>query len=131
MKSIYNGINKCVHCDREFKAKKEFKRRKQKYCSLECYRKEWVLSIRPKIKVHEGLSGSLNPSWKGDKVGYYGIHAWLYRERGKPRKCEHCGSEKKKKYEWCNVDHKYKRDMKDWMRLCTSCHRKYDYENIY
>jgi len=42
-------------------------------------------------------------------------------------KCELCGTEDAKKYEWANKDHKYFRNTNDWMRVCTKCHRNYDY----
>ena len=41
-------------------------------------------------------------------------------------KCQYCNSEDKKKYEWANISRKYKRDLKDWIRLCTKCHIIYD-----
>ena len=31
-----------------------------------------------------------------------------------------------KKYDWSNISHKYKRDLKDWQRLCASCHTRFD-----
>ena len=40
-----------------------------------------------------------------------------------------CGTETAKKFEWANIDHKYRRVLEDFIRMCTSCHRKYDYEN--
>ena len=119
-------IGNCRVCNKEFRATKDFKERKQVYCSKSCYQKAWVIVIRPKMKNNPGVKGELNASWKGNMVGYWGVHRWIYRQMGKPNKCEHCKSEIKRKYEWCNVDHEYKRDVKDWIRLCTSCHRRYD-----
>ncbi len=75
-----------------------------------------------------GRRGPETNRWLGDKVGNKGIHAWLRREFGEPRKCEHCGSTKKKWYDWACKDHKYHRVRKDYMRLCRPCHRKYDYK---
>ena len=68
-------------------------------------------------------------SWKGGSVGYGQLHRWIDLKLGKPKFCDQCKSTKKKKYEWANIDHKYKRNLKDWKRLCTSCHRNYDYKN--
>lgn len=65
-------------------------------------------------------------TWLGDKVGYTGVHKWIYKKLGKPRTCSHCGSTKKNKYEWANISGKYFRKVEDYIRLCTSCHRKYD-----
>ena len=77
-------------------------------------------------KGHVGMKEKLNPNWKGDKAGYGAIHDWLKLYFGKPKFCEHCGIKTAKKYEWANVSKKYKRDRSDWLRLCTSCHHKYD-----
>jgi hypothetical protein len=57
------------------------------------------------------------------------MHVWVARWKVKPSLCEHCGTTKSKKYEWANIDHKYRRVLDDYIRLCTSCHRNYDYQN--
>ena len=69
----------------------------------------------------------------GDKIElrsstYAAIHQWIVREKGRPNKCEHCGTEDAKRLEWANIDHKYKRNTDDYIRLCTKCHREYDKE---
>lgn len=79
-----------------------------------------------KPSVHFVAYGKDHHLWKGNDVGYSGLHYWLVRRLGSPRVCDHCGSTKEKKYEWANKSRKYKRDITDWIRLCTSCHRKYD-----
>lgn len=68
-------------------------------------------------------------TWKGDKVSKVGLHQWVRRKRGTPSLCEVCGTTEKRKYEWANVDHKYRRVLEDFIRMCTSCHRKYDIKN--
>ena len=30
---------------------------------------------------------------------------------------------------WANIDHKYRRNLDDWIGLCAKCHRRYDIEN--
>lgn len=70
--------------------------------------------------------GEKNNKWKGDNVGYTGMHHWVSRHLGKPKKCEYCKSTKENKYEWANKSRDYKRDLSDWLRLCVKCHRKYD-----
>lgn len=65
-------------------------------------------------------------AWKGDKVGYNALHDWVRRKKGTPLKCEKCGTEKSKKFEWANISGKYKRVLTDWVRLCGSCHKKMD-----
>jgi hypothetical protein len=68
--------------------------------------------------------GKDNPSWKGDNVGYIPLHSWVYRELGKPVKCEHCGAVVG--LVWANKSMTYKRDLTDWIPLCKKCHAKYD-----
>jgi len=120
-------VGNCIICGKEYRAVKDFKERKQKYCSKECYRLDWSKRIQLNIK-RAVIVGDKNHSWKGDKVGYWGIHRWIKIQRGTPIICEHCGTETARKYEWANKDHKYKRILTDYMRLCTKCHRKYDYK---
>ena len=67
-----------------------------------------------------------NPMWKGVNAGYEAIHEWVYRTLGKPRLCSQCGTTKAKKFEWANISKKYRRDISDWKRMCTSCHRLFD-----
>lgn len=69
--------------------------------------------------------------WKGDKVGYYALHHWINKKLGRPGTCEICGITGLwgKKIGWANKDHKYKRVLKDWMRLCRKCHRQHDLKN--
>lgn len=63
--------------------------------------------------------------WKGQKVGYCGLHAWVRRHRGKPTVCEHCGCIGPR-HHWANIDHKYRRVLEDFIRLCQRCHYVYD-----
>ena len=69
--------------------------------------------------------------WLGDNVGYGALHAWVKKELGLPDKCEHCDKDGLfgQKIHWANKTGLYKRDITDWIRLCVSCHRKYDYKN--
>jgi hypothetical protein len=73
-----------------------------------------------------GKFNELNPNWKGDAAKMNAIHEWVERHLGKPRVCSHCNSTTSKRYDWANLSGKYKRDLKDWIRLCRSCHRKFD-----
>ena len=65
-------------------------------------------------------------NWKGEDGIYSTHHQWVKRRLGKPSLCEHCGTTEAKRFEWANKSGQYKRDLSDWMRLCTSCHHKYD-----
>jgi len=71
-----------------------------------------------------------NLNWKGDKVGYNGLHHWIIRWKGQPTTCEKCGKSglSGKKIHWANIDHKYRRVLDDYIRLCISCHQLYDFK---
>lgn len=88
---------------------------------------EWTKEMRN--KVSESRTGDKNPMWLGDCVGYTGVHQWIYKKLGRPKYCERCKRSDKKSYHWANKDHKYRRVVSDFMRLCASCHTKYDIEH--
>jgi hypothetical protein len=59
-------------------------------------------------------------------VGIQSLHSRINKIKGKPKKCEFCGTETAKKYEWANIEHKNYNYVNSYIRLCLSCHRKYD-----
>ncbi len=66
-----------------------------------------------------------HPNWKGDEAGYQAIHAYA-RRNFQEQSCEHCGTESTKR-EWAMIHGKeMSRERSDWLRLCRSCHWKYD-----
>lgn len=75
-------------------------------------------------------SGERASNWKGDKVGYNGLHTWVRKTLGTPKKCEECGTEEAKLYDWANVSRKYRREVTDWKRLCRKCHIIYDRQSV-
>ena len=78
-------------------------------------------------KGKEGFVDDKHPGWKGDKVGYHGLHSWISRKLGKAWKCVKCdGTRGSKLYQWANLSHDYKRSLLDWTMLCTRCHGEYD-----
>ncbi len=79
------------------------------------------------IGFNRGRFGKDSFSWSGNNITYFGIHSWVRKVLGSPRKCEHCNREDRKAYDWANISKKYKRDIEDWIRLCRSCHIKYDF----
>lgn len=80
---------------------------------------------REKMRISAG-SQETHKNWKGDAVGYSGVHEWVKKWKGAPDICENCGTTTAKKYEWANKDHTYKRVLEDYIRMCTPCHRAYD-----
>ena len=67
-----------------------------------------------------------HPLWKGRKVGYTALHDWVGRKLGVPNKCSNCGTTNSPRFEWANISGKYKRDLKDYWRLCRKCHHRFD-----
>ncbi|MFA5261424.1 MAG: hypothetical protein WC450_09370 [Candidatus Omnitrophota bacterium] len=97
--------------------------------------RRWLIrmEIRPrsyaeasKITRNGFKEGNKHPNWKGNNVSYQALHTWVTRHKGSPQRCEDCGTTEPRKYEWANISGKYKRDLNDWKRLCTKCHRKFD-----
>ncbi len=73
-----------------------------------------------------------NGNWGGDKVGYHGIHSWLKNYYGKADRCENNNCPIKcLKYEWALLKScKYERRRANFIRLCVSCHKKYDLPKV-
>ena len=67
-----------------------------------------------------------NPLWKGDKVKYHALHAWIRRNKPKSMFCEKCGKITDK-LDLANITGKYLRDIMDFRWLCRGCHMKQDY----
>jgi hypothetical protein len=107
----------CETCGKpKWKSASRLKANPHTFCSRECY--------KPYLgKAHCGKKAY---NWKGNEVSYAGIHNWLYRELGSPKTCWFCGNTKAIKYDWANVSGRYKRELKDWVRLCRSCHQHMD-----
>jgi len=96
---------------------------KGKHLSEEHKRK---ISEAKKGKPHYNQREERAYNWKGDKAGKDAMHHWVEKWRGKPNYCEICGTTEKRIYDWANIDHKYRRVLDDYIRVCRSCHRKYD-----
>jgi hypothetical protein len=136
----------CLECNKEYFKSKTCSTKQwtnQKYCSKECYRKNWDghkygvkikkgQRLSPLTEFKKGKIGDRNekhPQWKGDNVGYSGIHTWLRINFGYPNKCDNeaCLAKNIKRFEWALIKGKeYERKRENFMQLCVSCHRKYD-----
>ena len=77
-----------------------------------------------KDKEWPEMQGENHPNWRGDHVGYGGLHSWVSKHFGPPTECIFCGS--RRFVNWANKSGKYKRDLNDWLVLCRKCHIKYD-----
>ena len=62
--------------------------------------------------------------WIGKREGRQSLHQWVRTQMVKVNGCEYCG--KDKLLDAANISRKYKRNIKDFMWLCRSCHIKYD-----
>lgn len=133
---------KCKLCEKEFYTTPlKISKGRGKYCSMSCRSKIAIyksLAVRRKNTPEDNKRISefmrkrfkdetKHPRWKGDDVGYFGLHDWIEKHYGRPKECEVCGlNDPKRKYHWANLTN-YKRDRNDFKRMCVSCHRKYDY----
>ena len=74
--------------------------------------------------------GKLHPNWKGNNASYIPKHTWIKRKKGNPKRCVDCGKTKNEsRLHWSNKDHKYSRNIDDYLGRCPSCHYKYDIKN--
>lgn len=88
---------------------------------------------RKKISEAHG-SGENHVLWKGDDVGYRGLHTWVEKMKGTPQHCDDCGRTKPPKglgrtrsyFQWANISLRYLRDVTDWKRLCCKCHKSFE-----
>ncbi len=70
--------------------------------------------------------GDNNNNWKGNFVGYAAFHKRMESMKGKPQKCEVCGTvDTNKNYDWACLTGRYE-DPSDYKRMCRSCHAKHD-----
>ena len=136
-------ISNCLSCKKEFKY---YPCEGGIYCSKSCANKISA-TIRHKNKPFgfgKGyhpltefkksdirITGKNNSSWKGDNVGLTALHDWVKRKLGKATECVSCNDTlNAKRFEWANVSGEYKRNLEDWIMLCSICHRKHDNNTI-
>ena len=61
-----------------------------------------------------------NQNWKGDSVGYMGLHKWIQKMLGKAKYCA-IDLTHKGPYQWANISGEYKREISDFRQLCAKC----------
>lgn len=85
----------------------------------------WVKHGDPLALVNDQWAEN-NPKWLGDGAGYHAMHDRVTRRRGRPKRCERCGTEDPtKRYEWANLTGRYE-DPDDYERMCKKCHQGFD-----
>ncbi len=57
---------------------------------------------------------------------YLAAHEWRRANMRAAIRCEFCKNKDKKRYEWANISREYKKEVSDWIQLCTQCHKQYD-----
>lgn len=93
--------------------------------------KGFTHSEETKKIIGEKHKGDKTKTWKGDDVGYTGVHSWVHRTYGKADRCENPNCPRKSKvFQWANISKNYKRNREDWIRLCVSCHQRWDRGSI-
>lgn len=78
-------------------------------------------------RKHPQTQGEKNVHWKGDIVGYMGLHTYIGKRKNKIGICKNCN--KIGKTVWSNISYEYKRDLDDWEELCQKCHIQKDAKN--
>lgn len=70
-----------------------------------------------------------NPNYKGDNISYVQMHRRVRRERGKPENYPCAMNDKscRGEVEWASISHNANLDIQDYIPLCRSHHRRYDY----
>jgi hypothetical protein len=91
---------------------------------------KWMIGRHAKKKTRLKMSQSHKARWPLSPFnkGYRSLHSWVARWKGKPNACEKCGKTglKGQIIGWANIDHKYRRVLDDYIRLCAKCHGEYD-----
>jgi hypothetical protein len=82
--------------------------------------------IKARVAAKRNQRGTANDSWKGKDVTYAAFHKRVEALKGRPTKCEVCGTtDEHKHYDWANLTGRYD-DPDDYRRMCRTCHWKHD-----
>ncbi len=90
----------------------------QQKCIVKCQNIKITTEQRAKLSLTK--LGKNNPMWKGDDIGYQGIHARVKLYKIKPLRCEDCNEIKP--LDLANISQEYKLDLDDWEWICRKCH---------
>lgn len=86
--------------------------------------------VRCRVAAPRNQFVDANKNWRGNSVTYSAFHYRLRALKGKPHKCEVCGtSDQFRTYDWANLTGRYN-DPSDYKRMCRSCHWKYDKKHL-
>lgn len=109
-------LKTCPGCGGTFRLRSD-----QTHCSTAC-------ALKGKPRPGRVRSGEDNHNWRGEDVGYHGMHIRVRKQRGKADRCERCGAiDPALNYDWASlVDNP--RNVDDFEPMCRSCHRKFDAE---
>lgn len=111
---------------------------RRRFHDIKCGRigKQATQATKDKMaKAKRGKIGAESNAFKGDAVGYKGLHSWIRVHWGTPDYCERCKCTKPPKayqshwFEWANVTGVYNRERENWQRLCLPCHHHEDAVN--
>ena len=67
-----------------------------------------------------GKCTELNPNWKYDNVGLYGLHKWVRKHFQPTMLCQMCMLVPPR--DLANITNIYNRDFKNWRYYCRKCH---------
>lgn len=129
-------IVKCDQCGRNKFIRPCENVHKNFFCSPKC-RTDWRKGKESPNKGRKfpNQSGEKNCNWKGENVSYVPLHKWVRKLLGDPKFCKSCNKKGEKagtkkfprwNIEWANIDHKYRRNLSDYIPLCKRCHWKHD-----
>jgi len=76
------------------------------------------------LAFNRGRVEEASSSWKGDDVGYPGLHAWVQKERPRTGICQHCGAAGGRTHN-ANISGEYRRDLDDFIEVCGKCHYRH------
>ena len=88
----------------------------------------WHVTEETRKKMREAQAGENNHNWRGNDIGYWGIHRWLIKTFGKANKCENINCSKLgREIQWALLKGKsHQRKRENYIMLCEKCHKKYD-----